>query len=224
MFFLKGFIGPLGDDIPGVFPIVLGIVLFVSSLLYANGQVQNANNQMNLRSAGLSLAYVVSQNPYLTAGSFNLDCANAWQPLGKNLNLKFIIVVKSYCQYGLNFSLNPFISCQDPTLLASNSPSSPANYIGGSLNHNYLNYYTCWSNDTATSSILDNVTSYTYSNLINSLPSNAVILSFPIAVNCPTTSSLTTNYASSNSNNMCDYSYGGSMTYGVGTLNIMVWQ
>ena len=209
--FLKGFVGPLGDDIPGVFPIVLGVVLFVSSLLYANAQVQNANAQMNLHSSGLSLSYLVSQNAYLTPSDFQTDCQNTWQPYAKNLNLKFIIVVKTYCQQGINFNENPFRYCQSQYDLSKPivNLSSP---------------YTCYSNDSQTTALLSkgagggNILGYNTSlSLVNNkvLPSNAVILSFPIAVNCPTTASKA---------DRCAYVTSGSMTYGVGTLNVMVWR
>ncbi len=212
---MKGFVGPLGDDIPGIFPIVLGVVLFVSSLLYANTQVQNTNNQLNLRSAGLSLSYVISQNAYLTSSNFQTDCKNTWQPYAKNLNLKFIIVVKTYCQQGINFTENPFIYCED--FNSKGSLTKPSAFIS----NNQMPYYTCYSNDSTTINVFDNVTGKFYSNEIGAyLPSNAVILSFPIAVNCPTTASILANSLI----NRCDYATSGSMTYGVGTLNIIVWR
>jgi hypothetical protein len=215
---MKGFVGPLGDDIPGVFPIVLGVVLFVSSLLYANNQIQNANAQMDLQNAGLSLSYVVSQNAYLTPQQFQSYCDNMWRPYAKNLNLKFIIVVKTYCQQGVNFEENPFRYCQTPTIDQTTNLAEPHSDLKSP--------YTCYSNDTQTRNLLqgsngNGLLGYTSStSLASALPSNAVILSFPIAVNCPTTASILQNSPTSG---RCDH-VEGSMTYGVGTLNVMVWR
>jgi hypothetical protein len=131
-----------------------------------------------------------------------------------------VIVVKTYCQQGINFTENPFVYCQSIVPKTNTNPDGLKSPEGVKINYPY----TCYSNDSQTINILTGgslgkgilgyPTSTSLATVSGVLPSNAVILSYPIAVECPSQYPSITDRCNVTS----------SMTYGVGTLNIMVWQ
>lgn len=96
----RGFIGPLGDDIPSIFPIVAGMLLFISTILYVNAQVDTRNLDLRQKEATQKLAYLATQKASFQIGEFESLCKNALQPFAENNGLKFAIVIKRFCNQG----------------------------------------------------------------------------------------------------------------------------
>ena len=93
----RAFIGPLGDDIPSIFPIVAGMLLFISTILYANAQVDSRNIELRQRQATQELAYLATQKAAFQPGEFKRICDNSIRPFAENNGLKFAVVVKRFC-------------------------------------------------------------------------------------------------------------------------------
>ena len=66
----KGFVGPIGDDIPSIFPIVIGVVLFISTIGFVNSQFDARNEQLSLKKAGLGISYAILRSGYLSDNEF----------------------------------------------------------------------------------------------------------------------------------------------------------
>src|SRR3989338_1492442 len=112
----RGFIGPLGDDIPSIFPIVAGVLLFITTLIFLNQQVSATAEDFKLRQATQQVAYLSTRRGYYTIEEFDVLCKNSIAPFANNNNLKFAVVVKKFCKQGCKdckegidlFNSNPF--------------------------------------------------------------------------------------------------------------------
>lgn len=90
----RGFIGPIGDDIPSIFPIMAGIVLFIATLIYANNEFNEKNAGINLRKAGLDMAYIVVEKGYVNQGGFDETCEDLLKPSAKKNNVFFAVMLR----------------------------------------------------------------------------------------------------------------------------------
>jgi len=90
----RGFIGPIGDDIPSIFPLMAGIILFIATLIYANNEFNTKNASINLRKAGLDMAYIVIEKGYVNQGGFEETCKNLLVPSAKKNNAYFAIMLR----------------------------------------------------------------------------------------------------------------------------------
>ncbi|MCX6767547.1 MAG: hypothetical protein NTY90_02335 [Candidatus Micrarchaeota archaeon] len=177
MVFLKGFIGPLGDDIPSIFPIVAGILLFISVVVYSVYFVQAKNEYLDTRKAALGLAYIATKSGVTTTSEFNAECNNVVMPYAETRGVRFAIVLKKFCTE-INLDSNPFDSEPRP-------PSADAGAV-------------CTTRGIGPTKLME-------AGSPNSeyMPSDSVILNYPIAVYCPDE---------------------GSVTRGLGMITIMVWK
>ncbi len=91
---LRGFIGPLGDDIPSIFPIVAGTLLFISALVYANGQMHDRDNYLKLKKSALELSYAAMDKGFITPGTFTAKCENSVKPIGRKNGVRFAVMLK----------------------------------------------------------------------------------------------------------------------------------
>ena len=91
-------IGPIGDDIPSIFPIVIGVVLFIGVVMYANQQVDARNNYLEIRKAGLSLSYLVLSRGLITDAQFNSRCTE-YADYAARQNIKAFIALHKSCNY-----------------------------------------------------------------------------------------------------------------------------
>ena len=98
---LKGFIGPLGDDLPSIFPIVAAIFLFVGTIFFANQLVDQKNKELGLRQSVLSLSYLVTQKGLFdNRNEFeNILCEDQLKKQASSLQVHFLVTVKKYCLY-----------------------------------------------------------------------------------------------------------------------------
>ena len=61
----KGFIGPLGDDIPSIFPIVFSVLLFTGSVLYANQIVSEKAKAIQINEGAMALSYLLTEKGFV---------------------------------------------------------------------------------------------------------------------------------------------------------------
>ncbi len=158
----KAFIGPLGDDIPSIFPIVAGVLIFLLSIVFIQQQVVERNAQLDVRDQVLQLSYVVTEKGYMPAGpetdpsSFLAKC-NVVKDLAQKRHIEFAMMLKPYCgpvDVEKFFVRTPAAGASEPQV--------------------------CYSDK--------------FENAISTLPlsqslefssKNAVVMSFPMAVDCP---------------------------------------
>lgn len=159
----KAFIGPLGDDIPSIFPIVAGMLLFIGSILYVNAQVDERNADLALRQATQKLAYLSTAKGSFLPGEFSALCSTSIRPFAENNGLKFAVVLKRQCS-GIE-------------LVNSNAYREEE---GIDVNAPWNNDYVCTSNN-------PNIQEqYRQARQVKDLaPKDAVTLIYPVAVPCP---------------------------------------
>ncbi|NYZ75351.1 hypothetical protein H0O03_03775 [Candidatus Micrarchaeota archaeon] len=176
----RGFIGPLGDDIPSIFPIVLGIVIFMGTIVYANGAYNARNADLHLRKTALELSYMATEKGTLSTQDFRDLCDKSFKPYASHAGTNFAIVFKRHCSKIDLFNKNPFYS----------------NYSG--------NAGLC-TNAAFKSPLINSTPSMTpdVGTAIADEVKDAVVLNYPIAVNCPEEN---------------------SATLGLGVINVIVWQ
>lgn len=95
---MRGFVGPIGDDIPSIFPIVAGVLLFIGTLAYVNNIVAEKNNLLEVRKAALSLSYVVTEKGRLDRSEFDTLCTTKIKPLGLSSQVNFLVTLKRFCE------------------------------------------------------------------------------------------------------------------------------
>ena len=91
----KGFIGPIGDDIPSIFPIMAGIILFIATLIYTNNEFNSKVGQIQLRTAGLDLSYIVMEKGLIDTTTFNETCKDLLMPSAQKDGVKFAIILRN---------------------------------------------------------------------------------------------------------------------------------
>ncbi len=166
----RGFIGPIGDDIPSIFPIVAGMLLFISTILYANAQVDARNSELLQREATQKLAYLATQKASFQPGEFQTICANSLRGFAENNGLKFAVVVKKFCERGCTRCsngidlLNSNVFNEDEI---RNSPTFDPNYVCTSEKQPILDEFNAARLD------------------VSNAPKDAVVLTYPFTVPCP---------------------------------------
>ncbi len=166
----RGFIGPLGDDIPSIFPIVAGMLLFIGSILYVNGQVDARGVELQQREATQKLAYLATQKASFQAGEFQNLCQNSLQPFAENNGLKFAVVVKKFCEKGCP-SCGYGIDLQNSNIYNEDENAPPGEPI---------ERYVCVNENE------DIKHEYLAARIASSeAPKNAVVLIYPFTVPCP---------------------------------------
>lgn len=101
---MKGFIGPIGDDIPSIFPIIAGVMLFIATVFYANNEAAQRDSGLNLRKAALELSYVATEKGYVDA-SFAGLCESSLKPTAAKSGVYFAVMLNDCTKIGL---VDPF--------------------------------------------------------------------------------------------------------------------
>ncbi|MCK4883910.1 MAG: hypothetical protein KAS30_03510, partial [Candidatus Diapherotrites archaeon] len=92
---LKGFIGPIGFDLPSIMPIVFATIIFFSAVSYSYSTVNEKNNMLDSIESSIQIADVLKGDSYLEfdttdSGKKNelpLNCAKAINiAQSKNIN------------------------------------------------------------------------------------------------------------------------------------------
>jgi hypothetical protein len=158
----RAFIGPLGDDIPSIFPIVIGILLFVGAMLFAGNLVDQKNAFLSLRKATVNLAYSLTERGYYDKPSFDEKCA-VLESQAKAAQVFFAVSLKNYCSGSIDFLELSRDTGPGGTgvLLMDVSKPDPANpglkcWIGGSQREQEP----------------------------KSIPKDAVVLNYPVGIEC----------------------------------------
>lgn len=102
----RGFVGPLGDDFPSIFPIVAGVLLFLGTMAYAASLVDEKNNYLEIRKAALGLSYIVTQEGSFNAMSFKQQCGTELTRFAEAHSVKFFVAVEAACK-GVTFAEDP---------------------------------------------------------------------------------------------------------------------
>jgi hypothetical protein len=93
----KGFIGPLGDDIPAIFPIVAGILIFITALAFIETQKTERDRYLAVRASTLKMSYILTEKGYMGDSNFEGKCTDQLKPFGAGNNLDFAVVLKKHC-------------------------------------------------------------------------------------------------------------------------------
>lgn len=92
-----GFIGPLGDDIPSIFPVVAGVLLFFASIYTASIRVDERNNYISLKRAGIDIAYSAMITGKLTQEEFDDLCSASLKEVAKRNAVYFAVTIQDCC-------------------------------------------------------------------------------------------------------------------------------
>ena len=99
---MKAFVGPLGDDFPSIFPIVAGVLLFLGTIVYAAGVVDEKNNYFELRKASLGLGYILTQKGRQSPAEFQALCETQAKEFARSKAVKFHAALRPQCN-GIEF-------------------------------------------------------------------------------------------------------------------------
>jgi hypothetical protein len=121
---VKGFIGPIGDDIPSIFPIIAGVMLFIGAIVYVNAEAANNDAALHLRKSALELSYIVTEKGYVNAAQFAQACEDSVTPTAKKDGVGFAVLLFDCTKYGVT-------DIGEGEVICSNQPSFSAGAIGG---------------------------------------------------------------------------------------------
>ena len=176
----RGFVGPLGDDLPSIFPIVAAVLLFIGTLVYANGLVEGKNRLLETRQAALGLSYIVTEKGLINNRT-NFEttaCNDHLKKYALSNRIQFAVTVKRYCQtiqfYYPKSSPQPEKAKLSPAYIEKNDAQMQGQ---------------TWAYCT---NVVDKNGNPPASGLL-AVPEDAVVLTYPIAVPCPLIPQLPTN-------------------------------
>ncbi len=92
----RAFIGPLGDDIPSIFPIIGGFILFIASIAYVASLFDSKNVELSKRKTALDLSYLVTDRGYLDDFEFTGRCT-AMRDFAEKRAVNFVAVMQKHC-------------------------------------------------------------------------------------------------------------------------------
>lgn len=171
-----GFIGPLGDDIPSIFPIVLGVILFMTTLIYINNAIGERNSDFNLRRAALSLGYISTQKGTYAINEFGALCNASMIPFANQQGLYFAVIMKRHCDK-IDFGTNPYFSGYE-------QPTKNAGLCTNALEEkSKIQWSALTDSNNPSTDLLSTAQNYG--------PKDTVILNYPIAVPCPEETNVT---------------------------------
>src|SRR3989344_5355362 len=71
--FKKGFLGPIGDDLPSLIPLVFALIMFFYAFTFAWNTFDKKNENFNDSKDILDLAYIMKGNSYIGISSGGID-------------------------------------------------------------------------------------------------------------------------------------------------------
>ncbi len=190
----RAFIGPLGDDIPSIFPIVFAVLLFTGTIIYANELISGKAKALETREGTLSLSYIVTEKGFIDKATLQESCAQKVDARAASLNVKYLITLKRFCD-GIPIDPNNDdpLSKLNPYHTKESSPF----YLDSSDRAGRTWFY-C----TNAQEVKDYASSHGGSAMLPQ-PQQSVVMSFPIAVPCPDAD---------------------SYTNGLGVVNVITWK
>ncbi len=117
-----GFVGPLGDDIPSIFPLVTGIIILISSIAFLSNEISTKNNFIELRKSVLSISDLMLQSGYISNLKFDDLC---WQVKNYSTDRGYDIYVslQKGCKTGIDKNRNYNEIIENYDLKCSSAPS-----------------------------------------------------------------------------------------------------
>lgn len=97
--FKRGDIGPISDDIPSIFPIVFGVLLFMGTAIYTTQKIDERNQYLDVRKSLVGLSYIALSGGYLGDDAFEASCKSQYTDYAKRRAVNFLISLKKYCNY-----------------------------------------------------------------------------------------------------------------------------
>ncbi|MFH1056204.1 MAG: hypothetical protein V1717_00150 [Candidatus Micrarchaeota archaeon] len=172
----KGFIGPLGDDIPSIFPIVFAVLLFGGTVIYANQVISEKASALETREGAVSLSYLVTEKGFLSDAELEKICTEKIEARAASLKVRYLITLKRFCD-----GIPVDFTSSDPDLnpYGNGEKASPF-YLDTSLVAGETWFYCSNSEEVET----------TGTGLFEQ-PKQSILLSFPVAVPCPNYDSFT---------------------------------
>ncbi len=172
----RGFVGPLGDDLPSIFPIIAAVLLFVGTLAYANDLVLQKTRALETRQAALGLSYIVTEKGLINNRTeFEKNtCDDFLKKYAVSNRIQFLVTVKRYCKY-----VQFYYPEENPG--PEKMRLSPA-YLEKSDNEMQGQTWAYCTN-----------AKNARNRELLSVPEDAVTLTYPMAVPCPVTPGLPTN-------------------------------
>jgi hypothetical protein len=164
----RGFLGPIGDDIPSIFPIVFGVLLFAGAMVYSLNQLNQRDSYLDVRKATLDLSYTVMESGYISDAAFNSACTSSYIVTANREGIRALVTVKKYCPVSVN-GVGPLdLSAANPDNSIFNVGTPASFYASRGLYcssenapKNAVNYY-----------------------VSNPQPKDYVVLNYPVAVDC----------------------------------------
>lgn len=168
----RGFVGPLGDDLPSIFPIVAAVVLFIGTLAYANGLVEGKNRLLETRQAALALSYLATETGLINNRTdFEQNtCKDHLMKYALSNRIQFAVTVKRYCQsiqfYYPQANPSPEYLKKNPSYIQKNDLETQGQTWAYCTNKVDIN-----GNSPADGLL--------------GVPEDAVVFTYPVAVPCP---------------------------------------
>lgn len=163
----RGYVGPLGDDVPSIFPIVAGILLLATTMWYVSTALSIKQSYFDLRKSALGISYALLDKGllgwnYAEANATFFEKCSAAEAQAKIRGVDYAIVVKRFCG-PLNLSMIELEQLFNPTVRGQPMPRPSVDLPG----------FFCSSAAGTPEQIAGNVTNATF-----------VVLNYPIAVPC----------------------------------------
>ncbi|HLC78918.1 MAG TPA: hypothetical protein VJG83_00675 [archaeon] len=120
----KGLIGPIGDDLPSLIPILLGLVMFFSTFTLAFNAFDERNAEFNDDIAVMRVSRILQSNSYIpTYAAFEELCSEVGL-----VNLKYVAAITTDAVNGVVveniFEISFFENSAGNTYLCTNTTSS----------------------------------------------------------------------------------------------------
>jgi hypothetical protein len=161
---MRGYLGPIGDDLPSIFPIVFGVVLFIGTMMYAINDLNARNDYLDVRKATLSLSNVVMARGYLPDAYFKGACENDYTVFASREGIKALVTVKKFCPKAVS-GAGPLDLGSDIFNVGAASDPYAQQGLWCSSEGKLRNYYSATPKPTG-------------------YPTDFVVLNFPVAVDC----------------------------------------
>ncbi len=163
--FSRGFVGPLGDDIPSIFPIVAGVMLFFGTIAFAGSLVAEKNAYLDVRKNGVSLSYIVTEKGFVNELTWDQKCA-ALTKAADASGMFVLVTIKRFC--------GPVLFTEQ-----NDNPLSPY-WVGGTRDGKGETWRECTNDEKARALFSD-----ARGTFVPPQQYHAVVFNYPIAVPCP---------------------------------------
>jgi len=95
----RGDIGPISDDIPSIFPIVFGVLLFMGTAMYSAQRIDERNEYLDLRKSLVGLSYVALNKGYISDAEFDAQCTSQYADYADRRRVNFVVSLKKFCRF-----------------------------------------------------------------------------------------------------------------------------